>query len=273
MRLLQDCVNAKRARPQCYMNGPYFLLRGTKTARDKILSPLCLHIANVTTMAGHKPRRGPDLGWIRAPLQLRVAVGAILTTINEKIAKEISAESQELPKRSMAPSMRLRSFTGRWSWAARVVPCTRWTVDTLYAVLRVHTEDFASGAESQRRSQRTDKRPKDFPIPTMRGQLALLGTARSRNTMGTVSYCVGPREVTAAAEALAFDASPWGLGGRPLRSAGEVLEYLTSPRHRGGRRRGPRSRGGDAAAQTTLEALAILVGLRPWETRFRGRQL
>ena len=65
MRLLQGCVNVKRTRLQCYMDDPYFLLRGTKTARDKILSFLCLHITTVDiTMAWHKATRGPDLAQI-----------------------------------------------------------------------------------------------------------------------------------------------------------------------------------------------------------------
>ena len=62
MKLLQVCVNVKHTRFQCYMDDPYFLLRGTQTARDKILSFLCLHITTVDiTMAWHKATRGPDL--------------------------------------------------------------------------------------------------------------------------------------------------------------------------------------------------------------------
>ena len=62
MRLLQVRVNAKHTQPQCYMDDPYSPLRGTKTARDKILSFLCLHITTVDiTMAWHKATRGPDL--------------------------------------------------------------------------------------------------------------------------------------------------------------------------------------------------------------------
>ena len=61
-RLLQDCVNAKRTRLQHYMDDPYFLPRGTKTARYKILSSLCLRITTAgITMAWHKAMRGPDL--------------------------------------------------------------------------------------------------------------------------------------------------------------------------------------------------------------------
>jgi hypothetical protein len=126
--------------------GDPFPLRGTKTARDKILSSLCLHIATVgITMAGRKAVRGPDLEWIGVLFQLRVAEGAILTTINEKIAKEISAESQELLKKSMVPSKRRRSLTGRLAWAAGAVPRTRWTVSTLYAVLRVRRRASRAG--------------------------------------------------------------------------------------------------------------------------------
>ena len=54
-------------------------------------------------MAWHKAVRGPDLEWIGVRFQLRLTERAILMTINEKIAKEILAESQELPKKSMTP--------------------------------------------------------------------------------------------------------------------------------------------------------------------------
>ena len=65
MRLLQVCVNAKHTQPQCYVDDPYSPLRGTKTARDKLLSFLCLHITTVDiTMAWHKATRGPDLAQI-----------------------------------------------------------------------------------------------------------------------------------------------------------------------------------------------------------------
>ena len=104
MRLLRDCVNAKRTQLQCYMDNPYFLLRETKTARDNILSFLCLHTATVgITMAWHKAVRGPDLEWIGALSQPRLTKRAILMTINEKIAKETLAESQKLLKKSIIP--------------------------------------------------------------------------------------------------------------------------------------------------------------------------
>ena len=168
MRLLQGCVNVKRTRLQCYMDDPYFLLRGTKTARDKILTFLCLHIATVgITMAWHKAVRGPDLEWIGVLFQLRVAERAILMTINEKIAKNLG-RVPGAPEEVHDSLRRLRSLTGRLAWAAKVVPRTRWTASILYAVLRVHAEDLASGAESQRRSQKTDKQPEDFKIPTKR---------------------------------------------------------------------------------------------------------
>ena len=51
-------------------------------------------------MAGRKAARGPDLEWIGVLFQLRVAKHAILMTTDEKIAKEILAESQELLKKS-----------------------------------------------------------------------------------------------------------------------------------------------------------------------------
>ena len=121
-------------------------LRGTKTARDKILSFLCLRIATVgITMAWHEAGRGPDLEWIGILFQLMMAKCAILMTIDEKIAKEILAESQELLKKSTVPFKRLRSPTGRLSWAAGVVPRTRWTVSTLYAVLRVRRRASRAG--------------------------------------------------------------------------------------------------------------------------------
>ena len=62
MRLLRGCVNVKHTQFQGYMDDPDLLLRGTKTARDKFLSSLCLHTTTVDiTMAWHKGTRGPDL--------------------------------------------------------------------------------------------------------------------------------------------------------------------------------------------------------------------
>ena len=121
-------------------------LRGTKTARGNILSFLCLRIATVgITMAWHEAGRGPDLEWIGILFQLMMAKCAILMTIDEKTAKEILAESQNLLKKSKVPFKRLRSPTGRLSWAAGVVPRTHWTVSTLYAVLRVRRRASRAG--------------------------------------------------------------------------------------------------------------------------------
>ena len=129
-------------------------------------------------------------------------------TIGEKIAKETFAKPQELPKMSMVPFKWLQSLTGRLSWATGVVPRTRRAGSTRYSGLRVHTEDLASGAESQRRSQRADKRPKNSLIPTKRVEMALLSAAKFWNAMGTASSRVVPPEVTVAAEVPVFDASP-----------------------------------------------------------------
>ena len=81
---------------------------------------------------------------------------------------------------------------------------------------------------------------------------------------------VVPLEVTVAAEAPVFDASPWGLGGVLYNNAGEVIEYFASPVTEAEDCAALGIRGGDAEAQATLEVLTILVGPRLWETRFRG---
>ena len=75
-----------------------------------------------------------------------------------------------------------------------------------------------------------------------------------------------------AAEVPVFDASPWGLGGVLYNDADEVLVHFSSPVTEADDCAALGIRV-DVAAQATLETLASRVGLRLWETRFRGRRL
>ena len=100
--------------------------RGTKAARDKFLSFPCLRPASVgITMVWHVAGRGPDLEWIGVLFQLRMAECAILMTIDKKIAKETTAKSQHLLKKSKVPFKRLGSPRDRLSWADGVASRTR----------------------------------------------------------------------------------------------------------------------------------------------------
>eukprot|EP00971_Amphidinium_carterae_P317743 6316399-Amphidinium_carterae.1 len=63
---------------------------------------------------------------------------------------------------------RLRSLTGRLSWAAGVLPRARWAVNILYAVVTSAFKDVATRTEELRRRKRPDGRDKSFLVPTKR---------------------------------------------------------------------------------------------------------
>ena len=73
-----------------------------------------------------------------------------LIEVTEATCFEISTEGQGIMKLRVVGVRRLHRFTGKASWAAGVVPRTRWSVDILYAVttdaLRGGGDDGLRGA-------------------------------------------------------------------------------------------------------------------------------
>ncbi len=86
-------------------------------------------------LSWRKAVRGSALVWIGISFCLDLAEGFFRLTITTKYAAELSSEFQEVKTLSMLGLKHLRRLTGKMSWAAGVVPRSRWTVSIFYAVL------------------------------------------------------------------------------------------------------------------------------------------
>ena len=69
------------------------------------------------------------------------------------MAEELASVASQLLTHSMVGLARLKSFTGKCSWCAGVIPRMRWAVAILYAVLTSAEHDLISGVETVRRQK------------------------------------------------------------------------------------------------------------------------
>eukprot|EP00972_Heterocapsa_arctica_P000548 80864-Heterocapsa_arctica.AAC.1 len=80
-----------------------------------------------------KGRRGSDIEWIGVLLSIHLANGTITATLTAKFVRELTEEIDTFLSVGMIGIKRLRTFTGKMSWAAGVLPRTRWAVRILYS--------------------------------------------------------------------------------------------------------------------------------------------
>ncbi|CAK0898756.1 unnamed protein product [Prorocentrum cordatum] len=163
---------------------------------------------------------------------------------------------------------RLRRLTGKLSWAAGVLPRTRWAVNILWAIVASAIRDTAKAAQGQ--GHRRAGHRKEFLVATSRCRLALTWLlavwrgVQSGPKVREVSLWPGaPRFVVVT------DASPWGLGAILCdRHAQATIVYIASPlNHWDTRLLGIAI--GECTSQAVAELLAVVVAVKAWGRYFK----
>ena len=113
------------------------------------------------------------MNWIGVKLGLQWEQRKLLVSIPGKKLTELMEEIKGLIGKGMLSFKSLRSFTGRASRCAGVLPHARWAVNILYAVLTNYSEEVASGREEKRRAGRRDRRRKEHLVHETRVALPL----------------------------------------------------------------------------------------------------
>ena len=213
------------------------------------------------------------MNWIGVKLGLQWEQRKLLVSIPGKKLTELMEEIKGLIGKGMLSFKSLRSFTGRASWCAGVLPHARWAVNILYAVLTNYSEEVASGREEKRRAGRRDRRRKEHLVHETRVALPLewlLRLFQSFSEGMERSIDLRRRQPTFS---IILDASPWGLGGLLVhRQSRSLLEFFSSPIDA----RDEATLGitiGESSAQGAVEALAIVAAVRLWGKKLCGEGL
>eukprot|EP00435_Cladocopium_sp_Y103_P073963 s637_g46.t1 len=267
-RLVQSTFHPASGQCQIYIDDLALLIRGTLEERNvELAKVLYLLAAFGVQVATHKGERGKRVQWIGTTFELSthyVTLGA-----PEKMVREIKETLADWEKRGMIPTRALRSFVGRLSWIAGIIPRIRWTVTVMYAVLT------AALKEEETEPERAKKRTGD-----QRSKIGLVATKRLGITVPWLrTLFEKPELLLIRQEALeekppswgvVTDASRKGIGGilihktkqgewlpieafeapvLPWQATALDIEY------------------GEASGQGVLEGLAVLRALQVWETK------
>ena len=249
-------------RLQVYVDDPLYSVRGTgaTAARDLSLALLWALAAGFPLSWG-KTTGGSTTEWIGA----RIVSGDQCATVEvaPKKCEELYQEACSLlaDDAPVVARRRLRSFAGKASFVAGLVPGMRPFLGGLWAV----TADRAPPPLCA-------KRPRSLRLPAhlvqlrrCRHSLRWLCAFFKIGLQGLIRehyYAAPPSQ---AFLSVSVDASPWGTGGI-LTEGGRPLRWFADPISSHDVRRFQAAIG-DPAFNTLWEALAILVALRLWRTR------
>lgn len=174
MRIVQSVFDPHRARGQVYIDDILFTLRGNRFRRNAMITLFCLLCCAFNIkLSWKKAVRGTVITWIGIRFSIELAEGIFRMSITAKYAAEMYAELLVVRALSMVGIQRLHRLTGNLSWAAGVVPMSKWTVTFFYAVLTDAKRAKASGVEEQRRKVRKDSRDKNSLVAVARLGLAI----------------------------------------------------------------------------------------------------
>eukprot|EP00971_Amphidinium_carterae_P142925 2831655-Amphidinium_carterae.1 len=256
-------------RSELYLDDPLWMLWGSLDSRNTLLALMLLTLCSLgLNISWRKGGRGSKVVWIGVSLQPDVAMKRLCISLPSKFGTELTEELHKIITSSMVGVRRLRSLTGRLSWAAGILPRARWAVNILYAVLASVDRDAKGGIEEQRRQRRKDQRDKSFLVPTKRVALALtfwLALIRITPPINRV-----PLWTVQTQFVMICDASPWGLGAVLCHSSGRPLEFFASTLDHADCQC-LNIVLGDCSCQAIVEALCLLVALRRWSKHLQGQ--
>ena len=172
----------------------------------------------------------------------------------------------------MVPTKELRSFVGKLSWIAGIIPRVRWTVAALYAVLTKALQD--DEMEEQRAKNRPDKRPKIGLVATKRMGTTLPWLRALFEEPDKLLIRSEPFEEKEPVWGVVTDASPKGIGGVLIHKTNfngqwYIMEAFEAPlmAHQAA---SLEIEFEQASGQAVLEGLAVLRALQIWAPKIQG---
>ena len=255
-----------------YVDDPIAAAAGTKAERDLDFAVLVgVWLALGFELAFPKAQRGVQVDWIG--FRLVVWPHQVEVWIDAEKAEEICTEANAMQKENVIGLARLRTFAGKCSNTASLIPTWRPFLNELWAAISSANTDKAGSAPSNTvwlsQIQHSLKWIAAFLEPKRNPD------ACWDNTAGRVGLCrVWPLDAylnIGTAATLTWDASPFGLGAY-YEEDGVILEYFAAPLTEDDEEVFGYKRG-SADGQQTWEALTPLCALRAWKHRWRRRRL
>eukprot|EP00435_Cladocopium_sp_Y103_P007558 s2194_g2.t1 len=263
-RLLQSLVLGHEGQHQVYLDDALWILQGTLRQRNSILAMLLTTLTALGLKVSlKKGLRSSQVQWVG--VRFTLTEDAIVLGLPDKLLQDLIDTLTAWATAGMAPIKELRQAAGRISWVSGILPRTRWVVAIFYKVLHERLHDIASGAEEQRRAQRSDGRNKDglFPVKQLEQPRAWL----VKYLQVAMSKPVRKLKLDVAKypkATIVTDASPLGMGAILLINNRIVKAYSTKVTHRDARLLGFESEWEQAASQGIVETLSALLALKHW---------
>jgi hypothetical protein len=260
-RLTQSVLGLEAARISTYVDDPIVVARGSRFFRRKLFAiTLGMWSALGLPIAFNKGVIGSSVTWTSAVFapthdQVTVSVKATLVAETMTMLAQFVSGNYILKKR-------LRQGIGKAMHIASLVPMVRPFISELYAAL------CSSQPEGTQHRLGADVVWTKQIRSALHWLIHLLSEAEfSLSRTYQLNTWLGQGDRIE----MCFDASPWGLGGF-LTKNGKIrsffrcglsdaeLELLSIKR-------------AESAAQQTVEALAVLVGLRAWKSQWLHKQV
>jgi hypothetical protein len=202
-----------------------------------------------------KGQRGPEVVWIGGTL--KISREAVEASIKKSILDDLKDQVSEILKSNVCPKKFLRSFTGRCNHVATLLWPWRPFLQHLWAAV----------SSEQSGAPRNCIWFKQIAVSIHWINAFLEGSAGSLHRSFSLDSYLGAGvfvEVT-------LDASPWGLGGI-LFENGEAVGWFSSPLLAFDFKFFNFEKG-SPNGQQVWEALAALVALRLWKSRWKGQRI
>ena len=257
-RLSQSLFKADVARLQLYVDDPCFLMAGHKPARDRLASILiCLWLALRIPLAFGKASRGTDFTWIGVHCCIKAGKdGKVTVAGKEELMQEILKATREHIRTNVISVRDLQKYVGKANYVAGVVDTWRPFLTDLWAVIN---------------SCGPDSRPPNCVWTRQWAHVTAWFLACFKGEAGSLvrEYRVSHYFGKAIKMRIVTDASPWGIGGL-LAMNDTPVEYFCDGLSGFDLELADADRG-SPDGQQVWEALALLVALRLWRSRWLKR--
>jgi len=243
-RILASIFDENEFRCEIYVDDPLMAVAGTAPRRQKLLTMalLTLDVLNFP-LAWEKGIRGSTVVWIGA--QLSATREGIQVTIPQDKLDDLSHQTSEFRKQTVAYRNAVRSYCGKLSFVAGMVPVLRPFLSMLWAAL---------SSKSRLPSTLVHCRRFHVALDWLRALFKGIHGPLVR------SFPLLQRWAPAG-DYIATDACPWGFAGVLFRDNSPTAWFATPLSTADQRRFGKK---GESKHNTTWEALAILVAIRLW---------
>ena len=254
-RFTQAVIGTATARISTYVDDPIVVSVAPKARRDRTFAiVLLLWSALDLPLSLTKAVRGFSVSWTSA--KFSPYNGGVQVEVKESIVADAQELTTAMLKQNTTSRKKLRSYVGKLMHIASVVQQVRPFLTDLYAALY-------SKANTAPRGHIWTKQI--MTVLVWINALLSNGVGKLVRRFDLAPYIGSGRQVT-----MDLDASPWGVGGY-LTEDGCIVSWFASALSVSERAALGISLG-DCAAQQTVEALAALVALRAWSSRWIGLQ-